>query len=267
MKLKMDQVAKMRVTQDKVNDIFEIIWKNDYGLKNIFVYNVDISSVDMLTQFAAKWSSDVNNGGNPSAQMDMIKSVIISPEVAGFSGILDSIPLTFANGVIVNNAIHHCDVFPEFNKGIRVSSAMKFSGTDPYGVAFAKAINTASHYMAACAHSNVDVQVAYTGNLWVPAFKEAFIKLINGLIASGQYDRDLRIIVPVCGLEYHYEHYHEIIRTINDTSIEDKLCYLVFGNKKDFQSALANNLMESGLTDSYLRAAKLLDITFSHIIE
>ncbi len=83
---------------------------------------------------------------------------------------------------------------------------------------------------------------------------------------SGQYDKDLRLIIPVIGLEFEYKFYEEILHAIKYTSLQDRVCYVVFAEPDAFRRHLKDGL---DVVDELLAeetADKLFVSTFTHEI-
>lgn len=251
----------------RAEEIFETIWQNDYGLRNILVDSFS-DEMETLVAFVELWNKNINRNANPEASNDLARSVIISTEVSNFSDIPDCVPHTFVNGVILNGAITHSDVFSQFDSALKTTKAPGPKSMDECSLAFLAAIEAASNYPIACSEGNSSAQVVHSANTWIWSFKGAVSEMIKGLVSSGQYDNDLRIIVPVFGIRNHYSQYVNIIKTISDTSIQDRLCYLVFAEKEDFAQMMASDLVEKGFVNNPLhRAHGILDSIFSHTIQ
>lgn len=248
----------------KADELFDLIWETDMGLGNIIVNDF---SMDTLFEFVQRWQRDVVDGGDKAAADDMRRSVSVCPEVSGFSSIEGTIPLTFSHCVIRNNVAYHKDIFKGFEKEIEQARADSTPKSNDATAFFACLESTAALPLAKYDGAG-RVDTIYTANNWVWAFRSAVQRLVATMVRSKQFDKDLRLIIPVIGLEFSYTEYEEILRTISETSLQDRVCYVVFAEKEEIFQQLVHSVGEFSSEENAVKTARrLFDTTFSHEIE
>lgn len=249
-------------------DLFNTIWENDVGLGNIIV---DSYSNKTIFDFVKKWETDVINEGNKEAAEDLKTSVCICPEVSCFTQIEGSIPLTFAHCVIRNNVVYHKNIFEKYNidiSGLKDGSVKYNNQSDN---TFLKCLESAA--LIPIANSiNSSADIIYSANNWIFSFRKAINFLINGLVESGEYDEDVRLIIPVIGMEFAYLKHEEILKIIKETGLEDRVTYVVAAEISSLWYSVYSSVLEKiNIDDEAIENAqyitgRIVHDTFSHRI-
>lgn len=246
-------------SKKRAEKLFDLIWETETGLGNILVN--DFSS-EVTFEFVRKWQQEVVNRENKEASDDLLRSICICPEVSCFTSIMDSVPATFAHCVIRNNVVYHKDIFGSMR--VEPGAAENYSNNDD-NVFLACLESTAAIPIANSETATADI--VYNSNNWIHTFRLGLAQLITQLVDSEQYDEDVRLVIPVLGLDYAFAQYLEILKAVKETGLADRVCYVVHAEQKALIEYVTALMYQTVGVSSQQMAQSLIERTFTHVIE